>query len=62
MKNKTLEIIKEILDDLEKILICKLKEVLKKAGQPVTDEVARNILGKIGARIVLGEKIYETNK
>ena len=49
----------EILDALEAVLISTIKPILVKAGMTVTDEKARNILGKVGTRITFGKEGYK---
>ena len=42
----------EILDSLQGIIISVVKSVFKQAGKEITDQEAKNVLAKIGTRIV----------
>ena len=48
---------KEILDLLEKLLIDSAQSILSASGMEITKEQARNLVGKIGARITFSTSI-----
>ena len=47
----------EILDALEKLLIISTKNGMRECGKDITDQEAKNILGKIGVRIMFRESL-----
>ena len=47
----------EILDALEKLLIISTKSGMRECGKDITDQEAKNLLGKIGIRIMFSESL-----
>lgn len=46
----------EFLDVLEASLVIATKRIISEAGEKINDQEARQIIGKIGVRIIFGKK------